>query len=226
VTSVVKQALSLAAFAVASATASAQSPNAQRHEAAPFECLDHGLEKGQAFGCQLLARPQFAPFGDTPAFWHLTTFKARRDAEAAKRSSDAVVEVGGQFWVTSLGARADTLTHGLRVASIGPLPLPEAKRYQMSLRYVIMPAHAQTVVHVHPGPEAWYILEGEQCLETPLGAARAKAGQGSIAPPGGTPMRLTNTGGGTRRALFIVVHDPSVPMSAPSDWRPKGICDR
>jgi quercetin dioxygenase-like cupin family protein len=211
--------------AALSTAASAQSHDEQRYEPAPFECLENGLAKGQAFGCQLLARPQLAPSGDRPVFWHLTTFSTRRAAESAKRSTDAVVEADGRFWVTSLGPRGDTLAHGSRVASIGPLPLPMATSYQMDLYHVIMPPHSRTRVHVHPGPEAWYVLKGEQCLETPLGAARAKAGQGSIAPPGGTPMQLTNTGRGTRRALFIVVHDPSVPMSMLSDWHPKGLCD-
>ncbi len=63
-------------------------------------------------------------------------------------------------------------------------------------------------------------------LETPLGASRARAGEGSVAPPGGTPMRLSSSGDGTRRALFIVMHDPALPWTAPSDWRPTGACDR
>lgn len=112
------------------------------------------------------------------------------------------------------------------VVSVGPLPLPEATSFQVEIYYVVMPPGMHTVVHTHPGPEAWYILEGEQCLETPLGATRARAGEGAVAPPGGTPMRLTNNRRVARRALFIVVHDPQLPWSAASDWRPTGACDR
>jgi hypothetical protein len=31
--------------------------------------------------------------------------------------------------------------------------------------------------HTHPGPEGWYVLAGEQCLETPAGANKAVAGR-------------------------------------------------
>ena len=52
-----------------------------------------------------------------------------------------------------------------------------------------------------------------------------RAGEGSIAPAGGTPMQLTNDGVRPRRALFIVLHDSSQAWSAPSDWRTSGRCD-
>jgi hypothetical protein len=31
---------------------------------------------------------------------------------------------------------------------------------------------------------------------------------------------------GTRRALFIVIHDPSVPEASTSQWAPSGACSR
>jgi hypothetical protein len=34
----------------------------------------------------------------------------------------------------------------------------------------------------HPGPEIFYLLTGEQCLETPNGTTRARAGEGMVAP--------------------------------------------
>jgi quercetin dioxygenase-like cupin family protein len=216
----------LAVFVTASpAVAAAQSPPASPREQLAFECLPNSLAKGQTSGCQLLAHPEFARFGDVAVFWHLTRFNTRREAEAAKRPGDTLAEVAGRFWLTSLGRQGDTLTHGLRAAPIGPLPLPKADRYQMDLYHVIMPAHGQTRVHTHPGPEAWYVLQGEQCLEAALGQVRTGAGHSAIAPPGGTPMQLTTNGKSARQALFIVVHDPSMPMSSPSDWHPKGICD-
>jgi quercetin dioxygenase-like cupin family protein len=79
------------------------------------------------------------------------------------------------------------------------------------------------MVHTHPGPEAWYVLAGAQCLDTPSGATKLGAGEGGVVPPD-TPMRLNASGSSTRRALFIVIHDPSIPWTNPVDWTPTGAC--
>ena len=43
--------------------------------------------------------------------------------------------------------------------------------------------------HRHPGPEAWYIVSGSQCLETPNGVITASAG-GTALVPEGWPMAV------------------------------------
>jgi len=79
------------------------------------------------------------------------------------------------------------------------------------------------LAHTHPGPEIFYVLTGEQCLETPNGAQRARAGEGMVAPAN-TPMALNIMGSSKRDAFFVVVHDSSKPGGAPSNWQPKGAC--
>jgi hypothetical protein len=78
-------------------------------------------------------------------------------------------------------------------------------------------------VHTHSGPEIRYVLTGEQCLETPNGIQRAKAGQGMFAA-GGVPMQLNIADSGNREALFAIVHDASKPATTVSSWQPKGLC--
>jgi membrane protease YdiL (CAAX protease family)/quercetin dioxygenase-like cupin family protein len=201
----------------------AQHQQAMTHDDHLFICNVDGLAKSTS-GCQLLARPIVTGLPSSPVYWHLSSFKSRDAANAAKRDGDAVVSAGGRLWRSSLGARADTALGGAHVASIGPLPMPTGSTQQVELYYVIMPPHQHTVAHTHPGPEAWYILEGEQCLETPAGSARGRAGQSLIGPAGGTPMQLTNSGSTLRRALFIVVHDSSKMWTTSSDWKPTGAC--
>ena len=58
-----------------------------------------------------------------------------------------------------------------QIAVIGPLQLPAAKSHAAVLSYAVMRPGDNSRVHTHPGPEGWYVLEGEQCLETPDGAA-------------------------------------------------------
>jgi quercetin dioxygenase-like cupin family protein len=76
------------------------------------------------------------------------------------------------------------------------------------------------------GPEAWYVLEGTNCLETPEGVRTAGAGQSLIVPEG-PPMVLTGVGPTTRRSMAVVVHDAAQPWTILStDWTPKGACQR
>ena len=45
----------------------------------------------------------------------------------------------------------------------------------------------QSPVYRHPGVEAWYTLEGEQCLETPQGELVQRAGDSGVMVAGGVP---------------------------------------
>jgi hypothetical protein len=75
------------------------------------------------------------------------------------------------------------------------------------------------------GPEIWYLFTGQQCLETPNGMQRAKAGEGMFAPAN-TPMQLSIAGTRNREALFAIVHDAAKPATIVSDWQPKDGCQK
>jgi quercetin dioxygenase-like cupin family protein len=200
------------------------------HDHRLFPCLEDGLKSSDS-GCQLLAKTQIAQFPEGPLFWHLNKLPTKEATQATREKSGFAVEAEGQFWLFSFGPEGAAPKQGELVASIGPLPLtssklPPAKSYEILAYLVVMPQDMYTRVHIHPGPEAWYILSGEQCLETPVGVMKAKAGESMFAPPM-TPMRLTNNGSSARHALFIVIHDASQPWTIPTDeWKPTGACDR
>jgi quercetin dioxygenase-like cupin family protein len=202
--------------------------NSDTHAHMPFQCLEDGL-KSNKFGCLLLAKKELAQFPEGALFWHLNRFVTREAAEAAKGPTGMVVEADGQIWLFSFGPKEGKPKKGELVASIGPLQLtsdklPAARSYQIVAYRAVMPAGTDTRVHTHPGPEAWYILAGEQCLETPAGVTKGRAGEGMYAPPT-TTMRLSNNGLSTRIALFIVIHDAAQPWSIPTDdWTPTGAC--
>jgi quercetin dioxygenase-like cupin family protein len=81
--------------------------------------------------------------------------------------------------------------------------------------------------HRHSGPEAWYTLTGETCLETPEGVMVGRAGGSHVIVPGGPPMHLTATGTETRRAVVLILHDSAQPATTPAqDWTPKGLCKK
>lgn len=201
----------------------------QGHDHTPFPCLDDGL-KGNDFGCLLLGKREFASFPKGPLFWNLRAFATRAAAEAAATTSSIVVDADGEFWVSDFGPKSASSAAGEAVASIGPLALtgpnvPVFPSYQVVVYLAVMPPGRRTGVHTHPGPEAWYMLAGEQCLETPNGIIRLRAGEGAMVGPG-LPMQLTNNGSSPRRALFIVIHDAAQPWGSPTgSWKPSGACD-
>jgi quercetin dioxygenase-like cupin family protein len=113
---------------------------------------------------------------------------------------------------------------GSRTTTLGPLPLPRAAVYEIDVFYAVMPAGARTAAQTHPGPAAWYVLEGAQCVETAKGAIQADVGEGLVAAPAGTPLQWVNTGDGAERALFVLVRDPGRRLATPSPWKPTGAC--
>jgi quercetin dioxygenase-like cupin family protein len=98
-----------------------------------------------------------------------------------------------------------------------------AKSYSAVLSYAVMRPGDSSRVHTHPGPEGWYVLAGEQCLETPAGANKAGAGHTMAVPPN-VPMELNVTGTTIRRAFALVIHDATQQRGVPSDWKPAGKC--
>jgi len=86
------------------------------------------------------------------------------------------------------------------------------------------PGSSSGNVHRHDGPEAWYNLTGEVCLETSDGMKIARAGETAIAPPM-RPMTAMTVGTELRRSVVLVLHETAKPwQTAVSDWTPKGLC--
>ena len=50
--------------------------------------------------------------------------------------------------------------------------------------------------------------------------------RGTMSVPPNIPMALTVIGSETRRSLAFVLHDPELPSSIPSDWKPSGACQK
>ena len=112
---------------------------------------------------------------------------------------------------------------GTLVARVGPLLLPPAPNYTAIYSYAVMAPGQRSRVHTHPGPEGWYVLAGEQCLETSVGGFRGRARE-TVVVPGNVPMELYISGSALRRALVVVVHDSRQPRGTPASWIPPGAC--
>ena len=177
------------------------------------------------FGCFNVGTTLGLSFTQTSVYWHLRSFPNRRAAEAVKSSGGIVVEEDGRVWLSEFGPRNMAIRAGKAIAIIGPLQLPAATSYTAVLSYAVMRPGDSSRVHIHPGPEAWYLLGGEQCLETPTGTNKAKAGESMTVGPN-IPMELNVTGRTSRRAFALVIHDSGQNRAIPSEWKPSGSCGR
>ncbi len=148
-----------------------------------------------------------------------------RAADAARGPGGTVVESFGQVWLFAIGPQGLWPAAGEQVAEIGPLEVGRGRSYAARYMEAVFRLGMQTRVHTRPGPEAWYTLSGEMCLETPEGAMTGRAGGPPVIVPEGPPMQLTATGTEVRRALVLVLHDAPHPASVPAaHWQPRGLC--
>ena len=215
------------------ASAPASTPStatAEHHEASttgvavPGRCELRRTGPADAVGCYMTGSEQLGVVSATPLYWHLDSYPTLEAARAARRGRGTVAEAHGRVWLFTIADADWRPPSGQRVARVGPLPLKAGRAYTAHYIEGVVPQGARTPPHRHAGPEAWYVLEGTNCLETPEGVRTASAGESLIVPEG-PPMVLTGVGPTTRRSMAVVVHDAAQPWTILStDWTPKGTC--
>jgi quercetin dioxygenase-like cupin family protein len=182
-------------------------------------------ERTGELGCWIIIDQSLGQLGKSEMFWQLDTYPTRADAERAKGARGAVVESLGKVWLLSIEDKGWRPTGGERIAEIGPLPISATEAYSAQYMEAIFTPGMTAPPHIHSGPEAWYTLSGETCLETPLSKQVGRAGGDYVIVPGGPPMHLTATGTETRRSLVLILHETSKPPTTlVHDWTPKGLC--
>jgi quercetin dioxygenase-like cupin family protein len=209
---------------ISSALLAADPPH--QHDPMQAGCVPAAQRKGERLGCYVLASQDLGKLPDTQLYWHLYSYPTPAAAEAAKGTSGKVVQIRDEVWLFAVAGAAWNPSGGKRVARVGPLPVAHPGNYTAQYMEAIFTPGMKSAVHQHAGPEAWYVLTGEQCLETPGKAAFVRAGQSGIVPEG-PPMILWGTGKSERRALVLILHDTSKPMTLfGSDWKSEGRCQQ
>ena len=182
-------------------------------------------ERTGEVGCWILAHEPVGQLKGSQTFWHVDVYPTRTAAEAAKGLHGSVVESRGKVWLLSIEDAGWRPSGGERVAEIGPLPVNVGENYTAQYMEAIFTPGMTARAHTHAGPEAWYTMAGETCLETPTGKQVGRAGGQHVIVPGGPPMHLTATGNEERRALVLILHESSKPATTlVHDWTPKGLC--
>jgi quercetin dioxygenase-like cupin family protein len=215
---------SLLLSALAACSPQVHPPNAAAGPKARTTCVDvpTGAPRPE-FGCFNVATARGLRFSEPAVYWHLLAFRDRAAAEAAKSPMGLVIEEEASVWLSEFGPRGAIPSRGEAVAVVGPLDLPSAETFNVVLSYAVMRPGDRSMIHTHPGPEGWYLLAGEQCVQTPSGSKQAVAGETMTTPPD-VPIELRVTGTSTRRALLVVIHDATKPRTIPSAWQPPARC--
>jgi quercetin dioxygenase-like cupin family protein len=176
-------------------------------------------------GCWIITEASLGVLPGRPIYWHLDVYATRSAAEKAKALGSTVVEALGKVWLFTIAEADWRAVGGERIAEIGPLPVTAGSAYAAQYMEATFMPGMKSGIHQHSGPEAWYTLTGEMCLETPDGAMVGRAGGAPVIVPGGPPMELTATGSAIRRAVVLVLHDAAQPATTlVHDWQPKGLC--
>jgi quercetin dioxygenase-like cupin family protein len=179
-------------------------------------CVENSPERQGGIGCSIVVQKLLPEGIKEPVLWHIDRFGSLRLARAAAGPAGLAFEAGGRFWLVTVESQASDHHGGDHVAAVGPLPLTRASRYSMQINSARFTPGMYSRVHTHSGVEAFYVIDGEECLQTPTSAVTLRQGA-SLFIPAETPMRLVATGTGIRLGIGIVLHDASKPSTMRMD---------
>lgn len=177
------------------------------------KCSEDSPERRGEEGCTILANRSLSGSLAKPVYWHIDRFDSLEAATRAAGPDGVAAEAHGSVWLMTVEAQIGDHNGGQHVSWIGPLTLPRAESYTMRVQSSLLLPGAATPVHTHSGPEVFYILEGEQCLETQEVGHRLGTGQ-TFVLPGDVIHRGRVTVPDRRRALALIVYDAARPASS------------
>jgi quercetin dioxygenase-like cupin family protein len=191
----------------------------------PGGCSDPGAGRNDRVGCYLTATQALGELPSEPLFWHIYNIPDHLASQTDRTSRSTVVEAFGRIWLYAIAPETWRPESGVRLAVIGPLGIKKGVHYTARYMEATFAPQMRTGAHAHAGPEAWYVVSGAQCLQTPDRTIIANAGEGALVQEG-PPMVLSSIGTETRRSVLLVLHDSSKPWTLPhSGWQPTGPCE-
>ena len=179
----------------------------------------------QAGPACLLSHTQLGDVAHDAVYWSLYTYPFENAAQRDRVAGGTVIQAFGKIWLFTVGPLSSRPAHGVHVKDIGPIAVNKDAPYDAEfLRSTFTPGMTAPV-HVHSGPEAFYAISGDTCLETPDGVQVGRGPGNSLIVRGGPPMLLMATGNDTRKGFALILHNPAhPPTTLVQDWQPKGLC--
>lgn len=151
-----------------------------------------------------------------PLFWRVENFPTLAQAQAAASETSLAAEVSGKVWLFTLGPRGAATPGASKVAEIGPVPPITAPEFLLRINHASGAPGAKTLIHTHPGSEAFYVLSGRLGQRTPHGVGYAEAGQSMNGHGADMPMEVFSAGTSDLDQLVMFVVDATRPFSSPA----------
>ena len=175
----------------------------------------------------LLTRQEVSKLPSGSLYWHLDQYASEADARHAAKPASTIVDAFGAVWLFTIEHKEWRAKRGRHVAVIGPLPVDRGSTLAADyLRSVFTPGMTAPL-HNHSGPEAFFAVSGDTCLETPEGTQVGRGPGNSLMIKAGPPMLLMAVGKEQRRGFALILHDAAKPPTTfTQHWRPQGFCAR
>ena len=197
---------------------------AQSHDPNRHACMRPAEEHAGQAGCFYHGSVDLGVIAGH-RWWHIDEFPDVEAAEKAATPQSFVRVIFGRALLQTVNDKPDwTVLGGRHVATVGPLPIDG--RVARTARFMEATFNEGMIAppHRHSGPEAWYVFEGAQCLESPDGATIVHAGKSAWIEEG-PPMQLSHYGAGVRKALVLIVHRSEISSQTMTpEWKPRGLC--
>jgi quercetin dioxygenase-like cupin family protein len=190
----------------------------------PGGCTALAADHPNEAGCYLLAEMS----ADNPPpqlYWHIVEFANLADAETEARMHrwGKAVSAHNRIWLYVMGGRNDPIGNGIPRATIGPMAVPPGDAVSIRFLTSNFPPGMRTRVHSHPGSEAFYIIEGEQCVETPTVRHRITAGRSYIVQVG---LHVQAAAKGRKSLVALILRPDAIWSQPETSWTSSKFCDR
>ena len=174
------------------------------------KCVENSPERRGEFGCSYIENKPLPDGLKQPLFWHIDKFDSGDRARGAVTPVSVAFDADGSWWLFSIESAVGNHHGGQHVTQVELGPLPPAAKYALLVYSSFIPPGLTSRVHHHPGPEAFYVVDGEQCLATEARAYPMRKGD-TLVLPAGTIMQMVASGAVPRHSFAVVVYDASQP---------------
>ncbi|GGC65157.1 hypothetical protein [Undibacterium terreum] len=216
--------LRLAASILAAAALLAAGPSAMA-QATSRPCDADGIKDEQPGPACLLSHENIGKLNADSVYWSLYSYPSIEAAQRDKTGNSPVIKAFGSIWLFTVGPLSSRPQNGQHIADVGPISVDKNTSYDAEFLKSTFSPGMSAPIHVHSGPEAFYSVSGDTCLETPDGVQLGRGAGNSLVVRGGPPMLLMALGQEARKGFALILHDASLPPTTlVHNWVPKGLC--
>ena len=194
-------------------------------QATSRHCEDGNVKDEQVGPACLIFHERLGRLDVDSVYWSLDKYASVEAAQRDAVRSASIVKAFGGIWLFTVGPTPSRPLNGEHVAQVGPISIDKTTSYDAEFLKSTFSPGMTAPLHVHSGPEAFYAVSGDSCLETPDGVQVGRGAGNSMVVRGGPPMLLMALGPEPRKGFALILHDPSLPPTTlVHNWTPKGLC--